>query len=74
MDRRSTDRATDCIRGSTDWTSIGARILQAASIASAVHLHEQAQAAACGGRQSSGTEARDAAVATRLPRLAGETQ
>lgn len=41
MDRRSlTDRATDCTLGSTDWTTIGARIQEAALIASAIHARE----------------------------------
>ncbi len=35
-----TDRATDCTGGSTDWTTIGARILAAAAIASAIHARE----------------------------------
>lgn len=41
MERRSlSDRATDCTHGSTDWTTIGARILDAALIASAIHAGE----------------------------------
>lgn len=37
---RSIDLATDCEMGSTDWTTIGARILEAALIASAIHARE----------------------------------
>jgi hypothetical protein len=40
MASRSTDQATDCIQVSTDWTTIGARILKAALIASAIHADE----------------------------------
>lgn len=50
MDRRFiTDRATDCEVGSTDWTTIGARILDAALIASAMHAGECARV---GGRNA----------------------
>ena len=40
MASRSIDPATDCIQVSTDWTTIGARILKAALIASAIHAEE----------------------------------
>ena len=40
---RSMDQATDCELGPTDWATIGARILQAAALASAVHLSEGAR-------------------------------
>ena len=32
--------ATDCEQGFTDWTHIGARILESAAMASAIHLAE----------------------------------
>jgi hypothetical protein len=34
--------ATDCRTSVTDWTDLGARLLQAADMAAAVHLAEQA--------------------------------
>ncbi len=40
MVARSSDQAKDCRRESTDWTTIGTRILQAALIASAIHARE----------------------------------
>ena len=40
MASRSIDQATDCIQVSTDWTTIGTRILEAALIASAIHAQE----------------------------------
>jgi hypothetical protein len=40
MVARSLDLATDCERESTDWTTIGTRILHAALIASAIHTRE----------------------------------
>ena len=36
--------ATDCDLRSTDWTTIGARILQVAAMASAIHMAERAKA------------------------------
>jgi len=42
MSVRAMHRAMDCETGSTDWTTIGTRILQAAEMASAVHLAERA--------------------------------
>ena len=44
---------------STDWTAIGARILEAATMASAIHLDELAHAAATG--RGSGKGYREAA-------------
>jgi len=44
MDTRSRDRAKDCELGSTDWTTLGARISEAATIASAIHLQENIEA------------------------------
>jgi len=44
MARPYTYTATDGETGSTDWTVIGARILQVATIASAIHLMEYADA------------------------------
>ena len=40
MVTRSADQATDCRHESTDWTTIGSRILEAALIASAIHTRE----------------------------------
>ena len=42
METRSRDRAKDCELGSMDWTNRGARIIKAATIASAIHLMETA--------------------------------
>lgn len=42
---------------SMDWTSIGSRILEAATLASAIHLEEQsarARLTACGGEPANG--------------------
>jgi hypothetical protein len=44
MGRRSNDRATDCDFGSTDWTTLGARIRHVAAIAGAVHRMESGAA------------------------------
>ncbi len=44
MSVRRKHEARDCETGSTDWTSIGTRILQAAAVASGVHLIEQVRA------------------------------
>jgi hypothetical protein len=40
MIARSIDQAKECSQASTDWTTIGARILEAALIASAIHASE----------------------------------
>lgn len=40
MDMRSPKKAMDCVSGSMDWTVIGARILQAADKAGAIHLQK----------------------------------
>jgi len=45
MDVLLKHQATDCDRRSTDWTTIGARILEAATIASAMHRQEVGPAA-----------------------------
>jgi hypothetical protein len=45
---RSLDQATDCEKGSTDWTTIGTRILEAALIASAFHARECRRPAGAG--------------------------
>lgn len=42
MGVRRLHEAMDCDHGSTDWTHIGTRILQAAELATAVHLVENA--------------------------------
>jgi hypothetical protein len=34
-------QATECPNGSTDWTTLGARILQVATVAAATHLVER---------------------------------
>ncbi|MHC4445926.1 MAG: hypothetical protein ACYTF1_14235 [Planctomycetota bacterium] len=44
MDMRSPEQAMDCVGGFMDWTAIGARILQTAAKASAIHLHQNAEA------------------------------
>jgi len=41
MSVRWQHEATDCSGRSTDWTAIGARILQTAAMASAVHMAER---------------------------------
>lgn len=39
---RLSEQATDCHSPSMDWTALGARILQVATLAGAVHQMEQA--------------------------------
>jgi hypothetical protein len=43
MSVRRSHEAMDCMTRSTDWTVIGARIVQAAAVASAVHVAERAR-------------------------------
>ena len=43
MSVRWQHKAKDCGPRSTDWTAIGARILQVATMASAVHMVERAK-------------------------------
>jgi hypothetical protein len=38
---RWVQQATECQNGSTDWTTLGARVLQVATAAAAVHLAER---------------------------------
>ncbi len=61
MGRRIVRRAMDGIAGSTDWTTIGARIRRAAELAGALHMLERARIArpacrALGGSDSAGRE------------------
>ncbi len=42
---RSFDQATDCSNRPTDWATIGARVLQAAALAGAIHMSEGARRA-----------------------------
>lgn len=60
MDVLEGHQATEGRPRSTDWTTMGARILEAATIASAIHLEELSQGAvASGGREAaSGRAAR----------------
>lgn len=44
MDVLLKHKATDCDSRSTDWTTIGARILEAATIASAIHMGQTGHA------------------------------
>lgn len=63
MDVRSTDQATDCGPESTDWTTIGARILEAALIATAIHQHECARRAESAGDATLALQGRAPAAA-----------
>jgi len=44
MEVLDTHKVTDDLTASTDWTTLGARILEAATIATAIHLHERTYA------------------------------
>ncbi len=45
MGRRMVRQAMDGIAGSTDWTTIGARIRRAAELAGAIHMLQRARIA-----------------------------